>query len=161
MILRISFILLTILLAVLIMLFFNNLKNYRNKTSTVRTLRRIFKIMDDEYEQLVENRVVNTILQENSLDVNAEKITDEAFVILKPHLESIISILETGTEMENVALPPSKYFSNVLNWTNSRLINSKSTRKSRRQSEDELKLFNMVKNSVAADISKRMNQLTK
>jgi uncharacterized protein (UPF0333 family) len=111
--------------------------------------------LDLKYEDFVEKRITLNILKNESFDIDIEKITEEALMILKPDIDGVISQINANSMSTAEIDYDSKYFKNAVSLINS-LYRKKFTYSNKMLARgDEIEFNYCFRDGIKADLAKR------
>ncbi len=131
---------------------------YRNGKKARQRILSILSKLDADYEDFIRKRITTTILHSNTIELDVDNITDESFTVLKPDMDALMSLINSK---EKVLLPirhSSPVFGSIAEQLNVLLVKYSKT-SIRLSKEDVEKIQLLLKDSIRADITKRIVDL--
>jgi hypothetical protein len=149
-----------ILLTVVIFFFFAVFMGNRDTKKIGRRGCKILKKMDQTYQHFIETKINNSIIEYNSIMMNKEELLTSALTVLKPHIESLISLIN-ATQYEHVEIPcESIYFNNITALCQDLFRESRKNESKRLSPQEEAKIYSGIKDSIMADLITREQHLS-
>ena len=122
---------------------------------------KIIRSMDHRYNRFIETKMSNKIIESDSINISKEELIASAVTVLKPDVDSLISLINS-VNYENVnVFYVSRFFNNIVTLCQA-LFKASCKNESKTLSEqEEEKLFTGIKDSILADLTTRMEELGK
>ncbi len=125
------------------------IKTNKEKKLATETLKRILKEMELNYQTYLENKIGNYIIDNKIDSQKFNKLKNELFLIVKPHIEALVNFINTKKTDVNILSTEYKTFAELAVLTET-LLKSKNN-----YDEIKNKVEQLVRYSIDADLSKR------
>ncbi|MBN2441047.1 MAG: hypothetical protein JXJ04_06865 [Spirochaetales bacterium] len=150
-----------ILIAVFIFFCFAAIMGTRDAKKIGKRVGKIIKTMDAKYNSFIETKMSNKIIQSNSVAMNKEELLASAILVLKPDIESLISIINSTNYGEVEVKYTSQFFNNIVTLCQALFAQSRKNESKTLSAEEEEKLYSNIKDSILADLTTRTEELEK
>lgn len=115
--------------------------------------------IDNRYGNFIEKRINMSIIKNDSIDIDKEKLIDEALIILKPHIDGLIAHINSTTNDDISINYSSPYFDNIISIMEEKYVISAKNKDKILSEKDEKEIFEAFSDAINADISDRMVNL--
>jgi hypothetical protein len=122
---------------------------------------KIIQSMDNRYNRFIETKMSNKIIESDSITMNKEELIASAVIVLKPDVESLISLINS-VNYEDVKVDyNSRFFNNIVTLCQALFRASKRNESKTLSPGEEEKLYTGIKDSILADLTSRMEEMEK
>lgn len=120
---------------------------------------KLIKEIEDKYVLFIISRFSYQVVQADNLEVDQQKIGEEAMAILKPQIDGLISHIN-ATDMGSVRTSvDSKIFPNLISLTNQFFETSKASEDGKLGKQEEAEVYQAVREAIQADITHKSLKL--
>jgi Glu-tRNA(Gln) amidotransferase subunit E-like FAD-binding protein len=127
-----------------------------------KTNKKILELLhtaERKYAQYIEKKITCDILDHNQIELDVDDILREAFVIIKPELESLVGFINNNFSGSNTVNADSGMFNNAIS-TIDKLLKKTAKKTTMEISFDEEKeLYEKFYDAIKADLTQRMIDL--
>ncbi len=155
---RFKTILFIIILVVLIYYLIKYFSGTNKEKSVAKKVKRVFFHLDDKYEQFAQKRIDTRIIRDNTLDMDIRAFVQDAMLVLKPDIGSLIALINQ-TEINVQVDYDSTYFDNVLSLANTFLSQNYNNQVYLISEHDKKMINQAFEDAIIADLKKRENEL--
>ncbi len=119
---------------------------------------KILEKLDDDYEEFI-HEIINYEVAKGNFDLNKENIKQQVWSLVKPDVESLFAYINS-VELNDVRIKyKAKYFHNLM-YTAENLFQKRKKTQSLLNEKDKKELIQASKDSIEADITKKMLMLS-
>ncbi|MBN2531661.1 MAG: hypothetical protein JXB88_02150 [Spirochaetales bacterium] len=148
-----------ILAAGFILFCFAAIMGTRDTKKIGRRACKIIKGMDTHYNDFIMTKMNNTIIEKDSIVMNKEELLTSALTVLKPEIQSLISLINS-TPYTNVEIRcDSQFFNNIVTLCQELFMASRKSESKTLSAGEEARLYSGIKDAVLSDLTKRIEQL--
>lgn len=115
--------------------------------------------METKYVKFVENYIAGHILKNNNLIIEADKIIDDAIVVILPDIRGILALVNATVYTSVAVNIESEYFPNLVSLTEEFFNRSQKNKSKRLTTSEEMAYIEAAKEAIAADVQQRLINL--
>ncbi len=141
-------------LIIFLIFYYSGSNNAKTKTYADR-LKEFFSFLDNKYESFVEKYFTREILSENKITIDKDIFFEELLIIIKPDLDSLVSLINSIKTNHLTIAYKSKNFSSLIFLTEELIKRKHQNPNKTLTTEDEGKIMRTFHNAVLADIKNR------
>lgn len=121
---------------------------------------KILKNIEQKYDDYLQRKIDHQVLKHENFDLDRDKAFREVMVLLKPDIQSLISLINATIYSDTRTEYQAQYFSNIPHITNEMFEKSTKRKNDSLTKEDEEKIYAAFETAVRSDITNRISRLS-
>jgi hypothetical protein len=119
----------------------------------------ILSRIENKYDGFIVRKIQNSILQDDTLDFDQDRLFSELMVLLKPDINALISHINSTRYSSVKTIHQAMYFTNLAPLINEMFIKSRKNFSKVLNEDDEAEIFKAFEDIIKADMMQRTIQL--
>lgn len=119
----------------------------------------LLKKADQKYETFIEDRINLSILKNNEVEFDKEKVINDTMIIIKPYIEGLIANVNSTKNKDISIKYESVFFSSITAYLDALYVKSDQNKTKRLTDQDEKEFYDTFRDAVTADVTQRFVNL--